>query len=358
KCTVVKKIVTGDTDNDKSSGTSGSTQTSGTTHLCLNTTGDDCNPRAKLYTKLFNNYNKNIRPFCGNNDVVNTTVDIAIRLLLDVDEPMQILKLNVWIRMKWFDCQLVWNASDYGGIEELGVSFTDVWVPDLTQYDSIVQEFPGFHEFRPIIFSDGIVSYNFPTVLETQCSFDVKYFPFDTQRCPLVFGSWAHNGFEVDFLSKTKSGDLSATQKNTEWDVVSFNTYRNVTFFNCCSEPYPDVRFVLEIRRKPLFYVIQIMIPTFFIALLGTLVFALTVESGEKVGTALTILLSVVVLLLIVSESLPASSETLPLIGFGNVGRDAIIPTVEVDFTAPSMMHLELTVLVLIFLSSVRKVYQ
>lgn len=180
---------------------------------------------------------------------------------------------------------------------------------------SIVQEFPGYRDFRPTIFSDGMVTYNFPTVLETQCSLDVKYFPFDTQRCPLVFGSWAHNGLEVDFISKGKSGDLSTTQTNTEWDIVSFNTYRNVAYYNCCSEPYPDVRFVLEIRRKPLFYVVQIMIPTFFITLLGMLVFTLTVESGEKVGTALTILLAVVVLLLIVSGSLPASAETLPLIG-------------------------------------------
>ena len=34
-------------------------------------------------------------------------------------------------------------------------------------------------------------------MLNSSCSFDTLYFPFDEQQCELKFGSWTYNGFKV-----------------------------------------------------------------------------------------------------------------------------------------------------------------
>ena len=42
--------------------------------------------------------------------------------------------------------------------------------------------------------------------------------------------------------------------------------------FSCCAEPYPDVTYTIQMRRKPLFYVFNMILPCFiitFVALLG-----------------------------------------------------------------------------------------
>ena len=64
---------------------------------------------------------------------------------------------------------------------------------------------PGKSDYRPTISSTGVVSYNFPTVLKSACIVNVRYFPFDTQRCELQFGSWSHHGNDLDIESKNPS---------------------------------------------------------------------------------------------------------------------------------------------------------
>lgn len=57
------------------------------------------------------------------------------------------------------------------------------------------------------------------------------------------------------------------------------------------------------------------MIPCMLLSMLTCLTFCLPVESGEKVSLGLTVLLSFSVFMLLVAESMPATSEFIPLIG-------------------------------------------
>ena len=58
-----------------------------------------------------------------------------------------------------------------------------------------------------------------------------------------------------------------------------------------------------------MYYGVMVIAPTVLFALLNPLVFLLPVESGERVGLAMTILLSYALFLMIVSSSIPASSN-------------------------------------------------
>lgn len=59
---------------------------------------------------------------------------------------------------------------------------------------------------------------------------------------------------------------------------------RNEKFYTCCDEPYLDITFNITMRRKTLFYTVNIIIPCMGISFLTVLTFYLPSDSGEKVN--------------------------------------------------------------------------
>ncbi|XP_061188673.1 neuronal acetylcholine receptor subunit alpha-10-like [Saccostrea echinata] len=269
---------------------------------------------SSLVDDLFQNYHTHVRPVCALNLPVQVRLGIAIRQIVDLNEPRQIIEINAWIRLRWNDCHLRWNASKYG-IDHLVVPYSTVWVPDVTLYDNVDSQLLGLKDYRPAIYSDGSMVYNFPTIISSLCKVDVTYFPFDKQVCRLQFGSWAHHGLELNISGLSNEADLTSFVDSVEWEVTSVPMTRKVLYYNCCPEPYPDVTFYLNMRRKPLFYLMNLVFPCVLISTVACLGFILPPDSGEKVSLEITVLLSLAVFLMVVSETMPPSSETFPYIG-------------------------------------------
>ena len=78
---------------------------------------------------------------------------------------------------------------------------------------------------------------------------------------------------------------------------------------------FADIFFYLKIRRKPLFYIVNLIIPCVGIFYLSILVFYLPAQSGEKTALAIAILVSQTLYFTLVIEVIPATSLTLPLLG-------------------------------------------
>lgn len=60
--------------------------------------------------------------------------------------------------------------------------------------------------------------------------------------------------------------------------------HRNEKYYTCCDEPYLDITFNITMRRKTLFYTVNIIIPCMGISFLTVLTFYLPSDSGEKVS--------------------------------------------------------------------------
>lgn len=75
---------------------------------------------------------------------------------------------------------------------------------------------------------------------------------------------------------------------------------------------YPH--FYNQIRRKTLFYTVNLIIPCVLISFLSVSVFYLPADAGEKMTMCISILLALVVFLLLVSKILPPTSISIPLI--------------------------------------------
>ncbi|XP_053405083.1 neuronal acetylcholine receptor subunit alpha-10-like [Mercenaria mercenaria] len=305
-----------------------------------------------LFDQLMSDYDSSLIPLCNSASLVTVNMDIALRQIMDINEREQILTTNLWLRLRWNDCRLTWEPMLYNNLTFVTVTYNDVWVPDITLYDRGIlysvktvisfkraaegDMLPGIKNNRAYISSSGSVTYNFPTVAKSICKINVRYFPFDTQECPLQFGSWSHHSNELDMVNSVVlayglyfytafhihsltivhcTGDLDYYIDNTEWTVSDFPIERHVLYYNCCPEPYPDVTFYVIMKRRSTFYILTMIFPYTLTAFVSALGFVLPVESGEKVLLQVTVLLSLAVFILLISESLPPSSDNFPVIG-------------------------------------------
>ncbi|MEQ2265631.1 hypothetical protein XENORESO_010244 [Xenotaenia resolanae] len=169
-------------------------------------------------------------------------------------------------------------------------------------------------ETNVVLRNDGQVMWDQPAITKSSCSVDVAFFPFDVQECHLTFGSWTHNGNQMDLFNALDSADLADFVPNVEWEVLGMPAKKNVILYGCCSDPYPDITFTLHLKRRASFYIFNLLIPCMMISFLAPLGFYLPADSGEKVSLGVTVLLALTVFQLLVAESMPPS-ESVPLIG-------------------------------------------
>ena len=71
----------------------------------------------------------------------------------------------------------------------------------------------------------------------------------------------------------------------------------------------------MTLRRKTLFYTVNLIIPCVGLEYLSVLVFYLPAYSGEKVALCINILLSQTMFFLLISEIIPSTSLAVPLLG-------------------------------------------
>ena len=131
----------------------------------------------------------------------------------------------------------------------------------------------------------------------------------------MKFGSWTYGEDRLTMKSEKDFADTTKYITNGEWDLIEMRAKLNKKKYNCCKYLFHDVTFHMTIKRKPLYYIFNLIVPCALIATLTLIKFFLPPESGEKIGLGITVLLAMTVFLLIVADSLPSTSEHIPLLG-------------------------------------------
>ncbi|XP_061462912.1 neuronal acetylcholine receptor subunit alpha-7-like [Rhineura floridana] len=215
--------------------------------------------------------------------------------------------------MYWYDHYLRWNESEYPGVKTLRFSADRIWTPDILLYNSANEDFDSTFHTHVLVNSSGYCQWLPPGILKSTCRIDVRWFPFDTQKCDLKFGSWTYDGWLLDL--RMLEMDTSGYVANGEWDLVGVPGSQNKVFYECCREPYLDVTFAVTMRRRTLYYALNMLVPCLLLSAMTFLMFLLPADSGEKISLGITVLLSLTVFMLLVAEVMPATSDSIPLIG-------------------------------------------
>ncbi|KAI0213556.1 Acetylcholine receptor subunit beta-like 1 [Lamellibrachia satsuma] len=226
------------------------------------------------------------------------------------------MKSNVWLRMVWQDYQLEWDPAVYGGIQKIRILPEKVWKPDIVLFNNADGRYEVSYKPSVVISHTGSVLWIPPAIYKSSCRIDVKYFPFDEQECEMKFGSWTFNGDQVGlrYYEDKDRVDLSDYVNSGTWDIITCPGKLENSTDRVDGHIKKKMTFTLQIRRKTLFYTVNLIIPCVLISFLSVSVFYLPADAGEKMTMCISILLALVVFLLLVSKILPPTSISIPLI--------------------------------------------
>ncbi|NXD26278.1 ACHA6 protein, partial [Spelaeornis formosus] len=215
----------------------------------------------------------------------------------------------------WNDYKLRWDPRQYDGIEFVRVPADKIWKPDIVLYNNAVGAFQVEGKTKALLRYDGMITWTPPAIFKSSCPMDITFFPFDHQNCSLKFGSWTYDKAKIDLLIIGSKVDMNDFWENSEWEIVDASGYKHDIKYNCCEEIYTDITYSFYIRRLPMFYTVNLIIPCLFISFLTVLVFYLPSDCGEKVTLCISVLLSLTVFLLVITETIPSTSLVIPLVG-------------------------------------------
>ncbi|XP_786682.3 neuronal acetylcholine receptor subunit alpha-3 [Strongylocentrotus purpuratus] len=285
-------------------------------YIIMNITGTAASRAAELlYANLTEDYNIFIRPVKNESDPVVVKFGLSISQLIAIDEKNQVMTTSVWVKHEWQDHHLMWNPEDYEGITELHIPAENIWRPDILLYNNANGNFDVQFLVNAIVKYTGTVTWLPPAIYKSSCTIDIEYFPFDEQSCKMKFGPWTHDTLKIDMASSNDVVDQEDYWPNGEWEIVESPATRNEITYPCCDDKYVDVTLYFKLHRKPLFYVVTLVVPCLLISFLTILVFFLPSDAQEKITLSISILLALIVFLLLIPDIIPPTSTTLPLIG-------------------------------------------
>uniref|UniRef100_A0A672JSU6 Cholinergic receptor, nicotinic, epsilon n=1 Tax=Salarias fasciatus TaxID=181472 RepID=A0A672JSU6_SALFA len=285
----------------------------------------ESNEESILIRDLFKSYNKNIRPVVHPEDKVTVHIMLTLTNLISLNEKEETLTTNVWLEIQWSDPRLAWNTSDYFGIDIIRVPCTTVWLPDIVLENNIDGKFDVAYYANVLITYDGWMYWLPPAIYRSTCAIEITYFPFDYQNCTLVFRSQTYSANEVDLILNADEGqtiewvyiDPAAFTENGEWAIVHRPGRKMINKkYSPDDLEYQEIVYNLIIQRKPLFYVINIVLPCSLISSLVVLAYFLPAQAGgQKLTVSISVLLAQTVFLFLIAQKVPETSLSVPLIG-------------------------------------------
>ncbi|XP_021368600.1 neuronal acetylcholine receptor subunit alpha-10-like isoform X2 [Mizuhopecten yessoensis] len=272
-----------------------------------------------LFRDLFRTYDTTPRPINNISLPVVIRFGVALNQILDLDEKRQVMTTSMWIQESWVDENLQWDPMDYAGLDTLMVASTYVWIPDVFIFNTAGGELDGFVNVtgsKLMIKSNGGIKWTVPLMIKSACSMDVKFFPYDSQRCRINFGSWIYDGSKIDLQPYPTKPDLKEYMLNSEFDLLGVTLDRTVANETCCPGPgsHPFINFGLRIKRKSIYYDYIVIAPTIMLCVLTLATFLLPCHHGEKISIGLTVFLTLYVLQLLIAENVPDTNTT-PILG-------------------------------------------
>ncbi|XP_069802742.1 5-hydroxytryptamine receptor 3A-like [Dendropsophus ebraccatus] len=266
----------------------------------------------ELSDYLMNGYHKGVRPVKNWRRTTTVYIEIAINTILEVEEKNQIVKSYISYNQSWVDDFLTWDPTQFDNITYIYLPTNSIWLPDI-----MIEEVVGTVESKDIPYtyvnSRGIVFKSNPLHITTSCNLHIYYFPFDLLNCSISFRSWLHSTHDINLSSWRTAKDIIRLPAENEgqWDLVDVvPRYHLLTDHNL---QFGQIKFYVSLRRRPLFYVVNLILPSIILMVLDIIGFYIPPESGERISFKITLLLGYSVFLLIVYNALPATGA--PLIG-------------------------------------------
>jgi len=179
---------------------------------------------------------------------------IRMDMNLDSNEKKPVLKMTSWLRMSWMDFRLAWNPEAYGGLTNIHLPASKVWLPDVEVFDAVTFGPSSFSERmgegpgHVVVYSSGFVLYIPAVDIQLPCTKNSKDY-----SCHMKMGSWTYDAFHLGlspFDNKTHM-ELDNLQRESPYLVTSQDGDSLQTkFYDCCKEPYKNMDYKFTVRAS------------------------------------------------------------------------------------------------------------
>uniref|UniRef100_A0A8C7ARX0 5-hydroxytryptamine receptor 3B n=2 Tax=Neovison vison TaxID=452646 RepID=A0A8C7ARX0_NEOVI len=275
------------------------------------------NPALYRLTKhLLQKYHKAVRPVHDWTEATTVYLDVLVHAVLDVDAQNQKLKTSIWYHEVWDDEFLSWNPSMFDEIREISLPLSDIWAPDIILKELV--DFEGSPNL-PYVYvnSSGTIKNSKPIQVVSACSLETYAFPFDIQNCSLTFSSALHTVHDVNLAFLRSRGDMKHDKKeflnDSEWELLSVSSSHNI--LQSCAGESAQIQFHVVIRRRPLVYVVSLLIPSIFLMLVDLGSFYLPPTCRARIVFKTSVLVGYTVFRVNMSDEMPRNALSTPLIG-------------------------------------------
>ena len=276
-----------------------------------------------LLSDLTTSYNLHVRPASRPLEPVVVKFDLRLTKIVELNIKEQLFVINGRILMRWTDDDLKWNKTAYSGVDRLVAPSSLFWTPDILLYNTAHDEsVSGSDVYKANLQIDenGTVTWMSPVTLKASCDIQIKWFPFDSQSCSLLFGSISMTSKKLKLQFYNRPGSVTAFRDKFHytsgvWRLKTLSSQLRNEVYACCPNAFSLIEFTIAVERIPMNYVLYLVLPCLCLSLMAPCVFYVPPESGERIGFGITIVLALSVYLLVISDKLPEKSDQSPLIG-------------------------------------------
>uniref|UniRef100_A0A669C4B3 5-hydroxytryptamine receptor 3C n=1 Tax=Oreochromis niloticus TaxID=8128 RepID=A0A669C4B3_ORENI len=257
-----------------------------------------------------------IRPVVNITTVTNVGLFLTVFGIMGVDEKAQLLTTFLWQDVQWENEFTKWDPENCG-TSRISIPRTNLWVPDIV-INEIMDENTAPKVPYTYLLSNGIVRDSQPVKAVTSCRLDIYLFPFDIQNCTLTFNSFTLKSKAVQlYLTGTPESmfEYSKSMMATmgEWELIGIAA-KKYTLPSTASDFYDEIHFYISLRRQPMIYVVNLLLPSCFLITVDLFSFILPPNDADRSLFKMTLILGYTVFLLIMNDLLPITENDLPLI--------------------------------------------
>lgn len=271
-------------------------------------------------------YDKRIRPHFDENVPEVVEVQIFLTELGPFNDVTMDFQAEMFMRLYWTDDRLKWNASDIwhdaasheDDILELPDDmFEDFWKPDIFFRNSKEASTHDVTQPNRMFFvkQNGEVTQSERVSVTTHCFYQLKWYPFDNQKCGFDIESYKFTTSQMVLRWKTDGEPMAINETNAykgEWIEVpggKETNEPNATYQTTGS--FSQLQGRIRILRDINYSFIQTFIPSIFVIIMSLVGFWIDNEDAiERIALAVTTILTLTTQTEGIRNGLPKVSYT------------------------------------------------
>ncbi|XP_066269584.1 neuronal acetylcholine receptor subunit alpha-5-like [Branchiostoma lanceolatum] len=252
--------------------------------------------KGRLEEELLGLYSLNQAPEIDDHTRSIISFNGSVEHIVNLDEKREMLVASVVIELTWQDSRLEWDPKYYENIRTFSAQGSNVWTPSLSLKRNADPLYQGLPKDVPLeISTDGTVIWRVETLTSTICDADPYLFPADTMDCSICLSASSAIEQIIECGEGASCDVWSPRQTEGEW-------YRKDRIF---AKGDKEACFAINLERIPLFHIATTIGPCVILVVLMTITFIMPIDRGDRISFGVTILLSMVVSLVFVTEVLP-----------------------------------------------------